>query len=193
VPDIYQGSELWDLNLVDPDNRRPVDFERRRASLNGLRKDLSTEATDLAVKSAELLRSWQDGRVKLYLLWRLLQLRRDNADLFLNGSYVPLVAEGERHEHICAFAREHDGRSVLVAAPRLIAKLFDGAPTMASADSIWADTVMVCPPAGRPPRYRNVLTNDIVEAESRHGAHLLSMGSLFENFPVAALVSLTPA
>jgi (1->4)-alpha-D-glucan 1-alpha-D-glucosylmutase len=193
VPDFYQGSELWDLNLVDPDNRRPVDFNRRRESLNRLQDDLSAAPTDFAEKAAELLRSWQDGRIKQYLLWQLLQLRRDNADLFLNGSYVPLVTAGDRHEHVCAFARERDGRSVLVAAPRLVAKLYEGAPAAASTDSIWADTVMVCPPADRLPRYRSVLINDIVEAESRDGVHLLSMGGLFENFPVAVLVSLTPA
>ena len=105
VPDIYQGGELWDFSLVDPDNRRPVDWEKRRSLL---------EATDRA-RPEELAGDWQDGREKLFATRRLLALRRAHAELFSAGDYQPLEVSGERSQHLCAFVRRHAG---LVAGGR---------------------------------------------------------------------------
>jgi (1->4)-alpha-D-glucan 1-alpha-D-glucosylmutase len=113
VPDIYQGNEIWDFSLVDPDNRRPVDYELRRQMLAGL-----TNADP-----AELLNAWPDGRIKLFITQRLLHFRRDHRELFQRGSYVPLKTEGAHAESCVAFAREHDGEWIVVIAPRLTARV----------------------------------------------------------------------
>src|SRR5207302_7629671 len=105
VPDFYQGSELWDLSLVDPDNRRPVDYERRAAILRKMK------ATSDRLDLATLLRRWSDGRVKMFVTWKLLELRARRAEVFQHGSYEPL--DGGRN--VCAFSR---GDEVIVAVPR---------------------------------------------------------------------------
>src|SRR5438128_8069333 len=108
VPDIYQGSELWDFSLVDPDNRRPVDF--------ALRQRLA-EAVCGATPS-ELARNWQDGREKLFVAARLLGLRRERPELFASGDYQPLdIGEGINADRLCAFARRHAGLALVVAVP----------------------------------------------------------------------------
>lgn len=115
VADFYQGAELWDLSFVDPDNRRPVDFDLRRRLLREV--DARTPGT----AAAELLASWPDGRVKLYVTARLLRLRRERAALFAEGAYVPLEVEGDPEERFFAFARELGGERVVAVVPRLIA------------------------------------------------------------------------
>src|SRR5205085_9582514 len=97
VPDIYQGNEIWNFSLVDPDNRRPVDYQQRRELLASLE----------TAPPEELLRQWPDGRIKLLLTQRLLRLRREHAELFKRGNYVPLTVSGEFADCCVAFAREH--------------------------------------------------------------------------------------
>lgn len=106
IPDLYQGTEFWDFSLVDPDNRRPVNFAARQ------------EALRARVGPAELLRSWQDGRVKLSVIDRVLQLRAASSGLFTEGTYIPLKVEGARADHILAFARVHQQRAAIVVATR---------------------------------------------------------------------------
>jgi (1->4)-alpha-D-glucan 1-alpha-D-glucosylmutase len=106
VPDFYQGTELWDLSLVDPDNRRPVDFDRRRMLVN--------EASDWP----ELVAHWHDGRIKMQLMRRLLRIRHEFAALFRDGDYMPLAFEGPDAEHVIGFARTHKRQRVLVVAGR---------------------------------------------------------------------------
>ena len=130
VPDIYQGNEIWDFSLVDPDNRRPVDYEERQEMLEGL-KEASPE---------DLLGNWTDGRIKLFLTHRLLTFRRENPALFAQGSYLPLSLTGTFAESCIAFAREHAGRSIVVLAPRLSARV--GFPPIGEA---WRDTVAQLP------------------------------------------------
>lgn len=108
VPDIYQGCELWDFSLVDPDNRRPVDYALRSAMLTAF------EAGDVPLDT--LLDTWQDGRIKLYITWKLLTLRRAHAATFLNGSYRALETTGNGAASIVAFARDE----IVFVAPRLI-------------------------------------------------------------------------
>ena len=117
VPDIYQGTELWDLSLVDPDNRRPVDFAQRGALLADLapRADESPDASELC---RELLEAWPDARIKLYVIHRALMLRRGQPRLFGLGAYSPLTAEGPRAEHVVGFARQDGERVAIVAVPR---------------------------------------------------------------------------
>src|SRR5262244_2682749 len=115
IPDFYQGSELWDLSLVDPDNRKPVDFSARQQLLAGLRKQ--------SPPWGELLADWRDGRIKLHVTERALTLRRELAGLFRSGAYLPLSAAGEHADHVVALARHDPGRAVMVVVPRLSARL----------------------------------------------------------------------
>jgi (1->4)-alpha-D-glucan 1-alpha-D-glucosylmutase len=130
VPDIYQGNEVWDFSLVDPDNRRRVDYEKRRQMLESLEK----------VAPAELLQSWPNGRIKLFVTTRLLRLRRDEPRLFGSGDYVPLVTSGAFAESCVAFARERGDRSIVVVVPRLSSRV--GFPPVGDK---WQDTVVQLP------------------------------------------------
>ncbi|MDF1615773.1 malto-oligosyltrehalose synthase [Desulfurivibrio dismutans] len=120
VPDLYQGTELWDFSLVDPDNRRPVDYRRRRELLAAL-PDPTRPATAEMIK--ELLANLEDGRLKLLLTSRLLHLRRQIPELFGEGGYQPLTATGERGEHLCAFVRQWREHRLLVITGRWFATL----------------------------------------------------------------------
>ena len=122
MPDFYQGTELWTFSLVDPDNRRPVDFGERAALLAALREE--EEAGGRAALAKKLLGGWEDGRVKLYLIYKALHLRRSSRKLFENGEYIPVEAVGARRRHVCAFIRRLENSWVLVAAPRLAARLY---------------------------------------------------------------------
>ena len=130
VPDIYQGSEIWNFSLVDPDNRRPVDYAQRREMLASLER----------VAPEELLAQWTDGRIKLLLTQRLLRFRREHAELFKRGSYLPLAVAGEFAECCIAFAREHEGKWIAVMVPRLSWRV--GFPPIGEK---WRDTAVELP------------------------------------------------
>jgi (1->4)-alpha-D-glucan 1-alpha-D-glucosylmutase len=132
VPDIYQGNELWDLSLVDPDNRRPVDYDLRRATLAGL---ANPDPNDL-------LANWRDGRIKLFLTSRILHFRREHFDLFAKGDYLPVAATGAFPDSVFAFARRHENQTILVIAPRLSARV--GFPPIGER---WQDTAIDFQPA----------------------------------------------
>src|SRR5260370_27051085 len=122
VPDFYQGTELWDLALVDPDNRRPVDFARRQALLEALRARIAADAaagTDATALCAELLAHSPDRRLKLFLTHRALALRRERAPLFAVGGYRALGADGPGADHLLALARADGTDAVVAAVPRL--------------------------------------------------------------------------
>ncbi|MBA4159408.1 MAG: malto-oligosyltrehalose synthase [Gemmatimonadetes bacterium] len=188
IPDIYQGQEIWDLSLVDPDNRRPVDYALRRKVLEEIRGRLETGARgDLA---ADLVREWQDGRIKMYLTHLALELRVALPELFQSGEYQPLNAVGEHAAHVIAFARQHDGKSVVVAVPRLLTKLATQSRTeLPSADS-WGDTRVAAPGTSPSLRYRNVLTGAEIEPVSKEESPSFAAGDLFRSFPVALLKSI---
>jgi (1->4)-alpha-D-glucan 1-alpha-D-glucosylmutase len=111
IPDLYQGTDFWDLSLVDPDNRRPVDYAAREAAL------------EAGETPARLLQQWHDGRVKQAIITRLLHLRAAHPALFTTGAYQPLRVEGERAEHVLAFARTHEDDAALVLVTRCPAGL----------------------------------------------------------------------
>ncbi len=183
VPDIYQGTELWDLSLVDPDNRRPVDFERRRAALAEVLHVPERERAELA---HALLAAWPDGRVKLYVTHRALTLRRARPALFYHGAYLPLEVGGPRVDHVVAFARTLDEETVIAAVPRLVARLMrepDGFPL---GEPVWADTWLAVP--GEPgARFRDRFTGAELESVARDGRAVLPLAALFACFPVALL------
>ena len=131
VPDIYQGAELWDLSLTDPDNRRPVDYEVRARLLEELEKPHKRD------RLPALLEHWHDGSIKLAVIARILACRRDRPELFDAGEYEALALAGEKAEHVCAFARRHEAHTLLVVAARFPAAL-DATPG-------WHDTTIPLP------------------------------------------------
>lgn len=167
VPDIYQGQEWWDFSLVDPDNRRPVDYENRR-TLFGETRD--------PVSCAGLLENWRDGRIKIFITQKLLQLRRRHPDLFAYGAYEPLAIDGDLAEHVIAFRRHHEQRGVVVIVPRLSSRI--GSPPVGEH---WSETRIRDIPTQV---YRNLFSGEELPPGSS-----LNISAALQNFPVAVLVS----
>lgn len=168
VPDIYQGSEVWDFSLVDPDNRRPVDFELRQRLFRQL--DQATPA--------ELFFSWKNGLIKMLLTHKLLQLRKKEARIFAEGRYTPLTVSGVFSKNIIAFLREHGERQILVIVPRLSAKV--GHPPLGN---LWQDTEIQLP--DYPDSWQNVITGQ----QLNHHSVILPVGSVLDSLPVAVLLN----
>jgi (1->4)-alpha-D-glucan 1-alpha-D-glucosylmutase len=170
VPDIYQGGELWDFSLVDPDNRRPVDWAERIRLLDEIS----------GARPAELTGHWQDGREKLFATARLLNLRRERPALFAAGDYQPLeIGEGRNSERLCAFSRRRGDAVLAVMVPRLTCGLFrDGGPADFGATDIALPSARI---------WRNLFTGEAIEARER-----IRAAELFRQFPVAVLVGTVP-
>jgi len=183
VPDIYQGTELWDLSLVDPDNRRPVDFRLRRALLAELD---ATPEEQLPALCAELFRNPADGRLKLLVTSRVLRHRRRNRALFERGAYLALPVEGSRSRNVFAFARAAEDAASLTLIGRLLASVASGrSPPLG--DTSWTDTRVPLPPSLPHRRYRDVLTGTVIQVESSSSAPVLRLSHAFANLPVAVL------
>ncbi|MDW5377672.1 malto-oligosyltrehalose synthase [Halomonas sp. HP20-15] len=176
VPDLYQGSEYWDFSLVDPDNRRPVDYAARRSSL------------ERGESPAEALAHWRDGHVKQALVHRLMLLREQCPALFAEGDYQALSVAGGREAHVLGFMRQHAEQagliqSVLVVVPRLPANLLEAATLPHIPAENWSDTQLQVTSAMQG-EWRDVLSN----ASLRLGEGPVPIGELLGVFPVAVLV-----
>lgn len=182
VPDFYQGTELWDLSLVDPDNRRPVDYELRKRLLAEL-QTLEAEKGAAAV-AEEILQTFSDGRAKLWTTYKGLNARRDHHDLFQYGSYTPLKATNGKEEHVLAFLRQdvNTGKALLAAMPRFARTLLKGRPEF-PLGKVWGDAVLNLP-EGATRRYRNIFTGETLEAGQQ-----VRLADLFSRFPVAMLLT----
>jgi (1->4)-alpha-D-glucan 1-alpha-D-glucosylmutase len=185
VPDFYRGTEVWDLSLVDPDNRRPVDFAPRRTALGGLRARAA--AGDLPVLCGELLAGWEDGRVKLYVIHRALTYRRAAPDLFERGEYVPLLATGSAAEHVCAFARRLGSRVVLAVVTRLVARLTGSGSRLPLGRETWGDTALLLPSDLPTGSLADAFTGQIVRPVATPSGPALSVAGLLSAFPLALL------
>ncbi len=196
VPDIYQGQELWDFSLVDPDNRRPVDFADYRKILGRLRKSAGRSDRALLSLARRLAHNPFDLRIKLFVTWRMLQFRRLYSRLFQNGAYIPLDVEGTKAKHLCAFAWHwspaagEESAVAIVIAPRLIAGLTPTAsdvemPLPPQGPDIWADTHILVDKLALSPPLKNLFTGQVCEAkESR-----IAAADALLDFPVAVLYS----
>jgi len=183
IPDLYQGCELWDFSLVDPDNRRPVDFDLRKQILQQVRSEVS----DRIALIRKLLAQPETGAVKIYLLWRALTFRQAHRDLFQAGDYLPLQATGNKAEHVVAFARRFKNKFVIAVAPRLVAKLCNKEPTLPIGEAIWSDTALSLASVIRANRFQNILTGEAISVSNKQ----LPLSSVLVNFPVALLTAVT--
>ena len=182
APDFYQGTELWDLSLVDPDNRRPVDFDHRQELLEDL---TAAENRDRHALLADLLLSWRDGRIKLYVTHKALQLRNAYPQVFQQGSYAPLAITGAKRDCIVALARQHGDAWVIAAAPRLPTQLAE-AGVWPLGETSWRTDALILP-HGAPAAWTNVFTGDTANVESQG----LQLAELMRRFPVALLIGHT--
>jgi (1->4)-alpha-D-glucan 1-alpha-D-glucosylmutase len=181
VPDIYQGCEILDLSLVDPDNRRPVDFALRRARLSSLRRLEEKQGDERAEAVRTLFASPYDGRAKLWVALRALALRRERATLFADGDYQPIEADGARAKHIVAYARRHERDGVLVVAGRLYASLGLEHGVLPVGDAAWGGTTLDLGFVPRGTSLRNVLTGETAIVDDNR----LPVAQACASFPVA--------
>ena len=177
VPDFYQGTEIWEFNLVDPDNRRPVDFEARRALLASV-TDPARSGPELA---DELLKTLPDPRLKLFVTQRSLALRRRRPELLARGEYRPLAVAGVRERNVVAFARVSASAEIVVAVGRFFTEL-PSPPTGAA----WSGSTLRL---GESPvrLYRELLSERDLEVRAGPGGPELPLASAFAHLPVALL------
>jgi (1->4)-alpha-D-glucan 1-alpha-D-glucosylmutase len=186
APDLYQGSELWDLHFVDPDNRRPVDFALRRKFLAEIKRRENERPDDFLT---EILANWQDGRVKLFLIYKALNLRQRLKDVFQDGRYIPLSLSGTAANHICAFARSKDTCWAVVAVPRLPTGVFLSGDGPLGRQGAWGDTLLLLPDES-PATWLNPITGRALRAaDTGEGRNFFYARDIFADFPVALLQS----
>lgn len=187
IPDCYQGTECWELSLVDPDNRRPVDFELRRQMLELLDRIDEREPDDRVGLVRNLMESWKDSRIKLYVLQAGLRHRRAHGALYLEGDYVPLDCEGRSRMHICAFARLHQDQAVVTVVSRLTANLNVVSGQKVHDEDVWQDTWITVPSWKAGSLYLNILTGERFETVTQGERQVLPVSQILNHCPVALL------
>ncbi len=190
VPEIYQGNELWAFNLTDPDNRRPVDFDRHIRLLAQIKKQAAS-TKDINGFIRRLVETKHDGLIKLYVTWRSLNYRREQAALFDTGNYLPLRIAGAKRDHVCAFAWKKGEQTLVVAVPRLVGGLTRVATVEPVGVEAWGDTRIVFPRKFKERSYKNVFTGELLKPADRNGRPELRLADIFVSFPAAVLESRT--
>jgi (1->4)-alpha-D-glucan 1-alpha-D-glucosylmutase len=193
VPDIYQGNETWDFSLVDPDNRRPVDYQKRRTILASLESMDMDACVDRGLMKS-LVDGIRDGRGKLFLTWKVLQFRRDHESLFRDGEYIPLRVTGEHASNVCAFVRRHEGKFALTIAPRLYLRLLgpdrEDPPL---GESVWEDTAVELPKeCAETVQFKNVLDGKTVSIVRTGNRLTVRVADALAHFPVGLLATVAP-
>jgi (1->4)-alpha-D-glucan 1-alpha-D-glucosylmutase len=185
VPDFYQGTELWDLSLVDPDNRRAVDFAARQRLLDGSRSLIDRlRAGDVIDREiSELLDSWGDARIKLFITTCGLEFRREHADLLLKGEYQPLQVEGPAADHIVAFARRDASGILLVLVPRLVVSLVGDDRSLPLGSDAWGTTRVLVPPWADGEHFHHLLTGETLRVTTGQ----LPAAAIFRTSPVGLM------
>ncbi len=177
VPDFYQGTELWDLSMVDPDNRRPVDFELRTSLLKEIK-----QAADILGLISELLANKEDARIKLFLTNKLLEARKQYLELFREGEYLPLEGTGQFKDNIVALARSYENQVAIAIAPRFFTSIIQPGEYPLG-EQVWKDTQLQLPP-GMPSTWKNAITAQTLQIDGK-----VAIGEALKHFPVALLIS----
>jgi len=190
VPDIYQGNETWDFSLVDPDNRRPVDYQKRRTILASLESMDMDACVDRGLMKS-LVDGIRDGRGKLFLTWKVLQFRRDHESLFRDGEYIPLRVTGEHASNVCGFVRRHEGKLAVTIAPRLYLRLLgpdrEDPPL---GESVWEDTAVELPKeCAETVQFKNVLDGKTVSIVRTGNRLTVRVADALAHFPVGLLAT----
>jgi (1->4)-alpha-D-glucan 1-alpha-D-glucosylmutase len=172
---------------VDPDNRRPVNFEIRSKRLAELKKRMEMAGSSLPEFTRALVEEWRDGSIKLYVTLKALHFRRENRLLFREGAYVPLVGSGDLRDHLCAFARRRGEEVVLVAVPRFLTRLVNNPEGMPFGESVWGDSCVLIPEEIPGKNFRNIFTGERLQRIEKNGEGALPLHQVFSNFPVAML------
>jgi (1->4)-alpha-D-glucan 1-alpha-D-glucosylmutase len=172
VPDLYQGNEFWDFSLVDPDNRRPVDFNARQRAL------------DTPPDIGEQLSNWHDGRIKQALITQVLALRKAHPDVFSRGSYTPVEVEGAYAEHVVAFCREHQGKRVLVVVPRWPHRLLENSERPHIPAQVWGDTRVKLPFIGTTQNWKGLFQTGAVTPNKE-----LLISTALGGFPINVFIN----
>ena len=185
VPDFYQGTELWDFSLVDPDNRRLVDYGLRIKILEELKKrEQEISALELA---RELVSNKENGKIKLYLIYKALNYRKNNRTTFEKGEYSPLEVKGDKANNICSFSRKLGNSMALVVVPRFFTRLIQQPESLPLGKDVWQDSFVVLPIEETGMKYRNIFTGEIITPVRHNETTALYLAEIFTNFPVALL------
>ncbi|MGE5611185.1 MAG: malto-oligosyltrehalose synthase [Bacillota bacterium] len=189
VPDTYQGTELWDFSLVDPDNRRPIDYDRRCQLLHDLRTRFQAADPDRSSLAQHLTRTLHDSRIKLFITWQALSCRRDHPELFTTGQYLPAEVVGPQADHAFAFARHHADHWALAVVPRLLTSLLPQTGTLPLGPETWHDTAIRLPMDNPPLSLRNIFTGEPLSWVKYGNYPTLQLADVFAHFPVALFCS----
>jgi len=185
IPDFYQGNELWDFSLVDPDNRRLIDYGLRKKLLAEL---LLEESLNGSLELArQVVATRNDGRIKLHLTWKALNFRRDNRALFESGRYLPLTVEGACQEHVCAFERTNNDSSIIAVVPRFCSRLIGDSSGLPLGSAVWQDTRIIQPLDTATGSYRNIFTGEVLPLEQQEDRLGLALQDVLSVYPVALL------
>jgi (1->4)-alpha-D-glucan 1-alpha-D-glucosylmutase len=179
VPDFYQGTELWDLSLVDPDNRRPVDFSKRQRHLNEM---IDNDKEDNAELIDELISKSEDGRIKLFLVYKSLKARNEREDFFRESDYLPLVVGGKFKDHVMSFARKKEKIWSITVVPRLLVSVVNE-DEFPIGERVWQDTHILLPKEA-PDFWKDAFTHKLIKSGS-----ILRVGNILQHFPVSLLLS----
>jgi (1->4)-alpha-D-glucan 1-alpha-D-glucosylmutase len=182
TPDFYQGSELWDLRLVDPDNRSPVDFAKRCQALRRVANDAACPQ-----RVFELLERWPDGQIKMHVARVGLRYRRSHPKLFAEGAFLPVMAHGSRCKNVISILRHSDQDCMIAVVPRWLASSGTETQTLPS-ETYWAGTSLFLPDFA-PGSWMNLLTGESLKSRATEcGNRCLDVHQALKNFPVALLV-----
>jgi (1->4)-alpha-D-glucan 1-alpha-D-glucosylmutase len=174
VPDLYQGAELWELSLVDPDNRRPIDYQKRRKFLQEIKVKSSQDILQLL---KELIATKEDGKIKLFLTHQLLKARKEYTEVFKNGNYQPIEITGKYHNHLIAFSRNYGEKTIVAIAPRFLTGIIKPGQLPLGTE-IWEDTSL---------KLTNKKWYNAIDSQTIAGKNL-AVGEILQNFPVALLI-----
>jgi (1->4)-alpha-D-glucan 1-alpha-D-glucosylmutase len=185
VPDFYQGTEVWNFALVDPDNRHPVDYDM------GIKMLAEIDRLEQEVGRRELSgRLWFDresGMIKQYIISRALQYRMRSGALFEQGEYLPLEVQGSRADNVCAFARRLGNEKAIVAVPRFLTRVITDPAEPFFGEEVWDNSYVVVPYAAEGAAYRSIFTGETIDVQRRNEASILPLSGIFAHLPVALL------